>query len=97
MRYIEDQKYAAIEFSIAMINLSKYECNHSLLHNSNSLNVGKFSWVLNGLQEFVAMLDVMHLLLNFRTKDIAKRSLPQELGRNYPHSLPILFIHPQRF
>ena len=79
-----------------MINLSKYECNHSLLLNSNSFNVGKFSWVLNGLQEFVAMLDVMHLLLNLRTTDIAKGSLPQELGRNDPHSLAILFIHPER-
>jgi len=42
------------------------------------------------------MLDVMHLLLNLRTIDIAEGPLPQKLERYSPHRLSVLRVQPQR-
>ena len=56
------------------------KCNHSEFQTPKySLNVGKFQGFFNGLHEFGAMLEMMHLFLNLRVENVAKRSLSQKL------------------
>jgi hypothetical protein len=62
-----------------------------------SFDVGKFRGVFDRLDEFRTMLDMMHLLFNLRTKDIAQRSLSQKLERDYSHCFAIIFVQPQSF
>ena len=63
-----------------------------MLHSFDAI---KLTRILNGSNEPIAMLDVRHLLLNFRTKDVPWGSSPQELAGDDAHGLAVVWIRPE--
>lgn len=63
-----------------------------MLHSFDAI---KLTGILNGPNEPIAMLDVRHLLLNFRTKDVPWGSPAQELAGDDAHGLAVVWIRPE--
>lgn len=73
-----------------MISILKYEGMITL----ESFDIGELHRILQGSDKLIPMLNVMHLLFDLRSEDVVKRSLSQEMARNYPHSLPVFLVQP---